>query len=137
MPVDFQHARDISDQAFLDAVRTVCEIRWDGQYGYASRWDIAMVLGGLTDQYRQWCEVTDARGFDAGRDLFVYDVPGVPEKVLLAKAKRLIKRGLIDGCACGCRGDFEIATARFRVGDKVDVYPVTLNGQSGYIVTPA
>jgi len=30
----------------------------------------------------------------------------VPPKVLLAKARRLIRREVIDGCACGCRGDF-------------------------------
>lgn len=33
---------------------------------------------------------------------------GVPDKVLLAKLERLIKKGRITGCACGCRGDFEV-----------------------------
>jgi hypothetical protein len=33
---------------------------------------------------------------------------GTPEKVALAKMRSLIKRGLVAGCACGCRGDFEI-----------------------------
>ena len=32
------------------------------------------------------------------------------EKLILAKMKQLIKRGLVDGCACGCRGDFEITS---------------------------
>ncbi len=32
------------------------------------------------------------------------------EKLILAKMKQLIKRGLVEGCACGCRGDFEITT---------------------------
>ena len=31
-----------------------------------------------------------------------------PEKVVLAKARKLIKRGLIRGCGCGCRGDFRL-----------------------------
>jgi len=31
---------------------------------------------------------------------------GVPEKIVRAKAKGLIKRGVITGCFCGCRGDF-------------------------------
>ena len=31
-----------------------------------------------------------------------------PEKVALAKMRSLIKRGLVDGCPCGCRGDFEL-----------------------------
>ncbi|MCK5021473.1 MAG: hypothetical protein KAS32_30960 [Candidatus Peribacteraceae bacterium] len=33
---------------------------------------------------------------------------GVQDKLLLAKMRKLIKRGLVDGCACGCRGDFVI-----------------------------
>lgn len=32
----------------------------------------------------------------------------IPYKLVTAKAKSLIRRGLIDGCGCGCRGDFEI-----------------------------
>lgn len=27
-------------------------------------------------------------------------------KLLLAKMNQLIRRGLVDGCGCGCRGDF-------------------------------
>jgi hypothetical protein len=39
----------------------------------------------------------------------IHAVPaGTPEKVALAKMKALIRRGLVDGCACGCRGDFTI-----------------------------
>jgi hypothetical protein len=32
----------------------------------------------------------------------------IPYKVGFAKMNRLIKRGLVDGCPCGCRGDYEI-----------------------------
>jgi hypothetical protein len=32
----------------------------------------------------------------------------VPEKVVLAKAKKLIRARKMDGCACGCRGDFQL-----------------------------
>jgi hypothetical protein len=31
-----------------------------------------------------------------------------PEKVVLAKLKSMCKREVIDGCACGCRGDFRL-----------------------------
>lgn len=31
-----------------------------------------------------------------------------PEKVIMAKMRSLIRRGVVDGCPCGCRGDFEI-----------------------------
>jgi hypothetical protein len=39
--------------------------------------------------------------------------PETPEKVALAKMRALVRRGLVDGCACGCRGDFTI-TAKGR-----------------------
>jgi len=32
----------------------------------------------------------------------------VPEKLRLAKMKMLIRRGVVNGCDCGCRGDFVI-----------------------------
>ena len=31
-----------------------------------------------------------------------------PSKVVQAKARSMIRRKLIDGCGCGCRGDYEI-----------------------------
>ena len=33
---------------------------------------------------------------------------GVSEKLQLAKMKQLHRRGLVGGCTCGCRGDWEI-----------------------------
>lgn len=33
---------------------------------------------------------------------------GLPEKLVLAKMRGLIRRGLVSGCACGCRGDFKL-----------------------------
>lgn len=35
---------------------------------------------------------------------------GTPEKLALAKMRMLIRRGLVSGCGCGCRGDFEITS---------------------------
>ena len=34
------------------------------------------------------------------------ELPDFPPKVILAKLKGMVKRGLIHGCTCGCRGDF-------------------------------
>ncbi|ROC70321.1 hypothetical protein [Klebsiella quasipneumoniae] len=31
---------------------------------------------------------------------------GTPEKLQYAVMRNLIKKGLADGCCCGCRGDF-------------------------------
>lgn len=36
------------------------------------------------------------------------DFPAVPWKVLRAKLKSLIRRRLVLGCCCGCRGDFTL-----------------------------
>lgn len=33
---------------------------------------------------------------------------GTPAKLILSKMRNLHKRGLVGGCTCGCRGDFEI-----------------------------
>ncbi len=32
----------------------------------------------------------------------------LPDKLVIAKMRNLIYKGLVEGCACGCRGDFEI-----------------------------
>lgn len=34
--------------------------------------------------------------------------PDAPYKVVHAKARALIRRGLLDGCDCGCRGDWSL-----------------------------
>lgn len=40
----------------------------------------------------------------------VYDAmpPDTPAKLRLAKMRALLRRGLVDGCDCGCRGDWTI-----------------------------
>ena len=32
----------------------------------------------------------------------------IPDQLVLAKMRQLIKRGLVDGCGCGCRGEFRL-----------------------------
>lgn len=87
------HARDLDDYTFLAAVRAVT----DGQgYGTAVRDYVARVLTG-----RSWDDPISWEQLEA-------EMPG---KVVLAKAKRLEGRGLIDGCMCGCRGDWELTEA--------------------------
>lgn len=34
--------------------------------------------------------------------------PGTTEKLAHSKMQSLIDRGLVDGCCCGCRGDYEL-----------------------------
>jgi hypothetical protein len=51
-------------------------------------------------QWHNWCwtewNVTEAMP------------PGIPPKLALAKMRRMIRRGVVGGCPCGCRGDFVI-----------------------------
>lgn len=46
-----------------------------------------------------------------GRWTFTWDIEAalanIPPKVVLAKLRSMVRRGVIDGCACGCRGDFQ------------------------------
>lgn len=90
MTVNFTRISDISDEAFVAAVIQAAAIRG---HKHATRWDVAQVLGGTPEN------INEPR-------LAVLDVPGVPEKLVLAKASKMIRRGRLDGCACGCRGDF-------------------------------
>ena len=70
-------AKDLPD---ADVLAVIHRLETDGQYGDKRRW----VMRG---------EVEAA-------------FPDAPWKVVLAKCRSLIKRGLIGGCPCGCRGDF-------------------------------
>jgi hypothetical protein len=42
-------------------------------------------------------------------------LPGFPEKVVQAKLARQLKRGLMTGCPCGCRGDWELTARGYEV----------------------
>jgi hypothetical protein len=57
--------------------------------------------------------------------------PNIPAKVMRAKMASLIRRGLVTGCTCGCRGDFErVETVTERVqafGTEVDTRHVQLS----------
>ena len=91
-----RRARDISDADFLNALAIARDLR--PNYEGASRWDVASVLGGFDD-------LVTARS----RDPLIADksiVPGVNDRAVLAKARKLIKSGKITGCGCGCAGFF-------------------------------
>lgn len=58
------------------------------------------------------------------RDLDPKHFPDIPMKVCQAKRRQLIKRGLMDGCTCGCRGDFTLT-------DKGREYLAAANPENG------
>jgi hypothetical protein len=77
-------AKDIPDELILNYL-----------YNYQGRWTM---LFGLT--FSTW--------IDEKLHEEIIVPPETPSKVLHAKMKSLYKRGLVGGCDCGCRGDFEI-----------------------------
>jgi hypothetical protein len=93
-------ASDILDEVFVKSVTEAIRRRnlrspTPGHvWTTATRWDVTAVLAGHPELVGSG---------EAHRDF-----PGLPPKVVLAKAKKLLRRGVIDGCACGCRGDFEV-----------------------------
>lgn len=53
-------------------------------------------------EWHNWC-------FGNDKDVHQAMPEGTPEKLVLAKMRTLIRRKLVKGCDCGCRGDFEIS----------------------------
>ena len=53
------------------------------------------------DLWHNWCPGDD-------KDVRQAMPEGVPDKLVLAKMRKLIGRGVVGGCSCGCRGDFVI-----------------------------
>lgn len=51
-----------------------------------------------------WCN------WNRGNELDVHQAmpAGIPDNLCIAKMRMMIRRGVVDGCGCGCRGDFEI-----------------------------
>ena len=75
----------------------------------------APVLAFLLANAGRWCTYAEEY-FDQNGKPYLPSVAhampaGTPEKVQLAKMRQLMKRGLVTGCGCGCRGDFEITEA--------------------------
>ncbi|GAA0719539.1 hypothetical protein Drose_05850 [Dactylosporangium roseum] len=85
--------KDIPDEQFLTAVDDAIQIRSDDdgrQWVWATRWDVAAVLAGRPDLV----------GIGEACDPSLF-----PPDLLSAKIGQLVRRGVLDGCACGCRGD--------------------------------
>lgn len=72
-----------------------------------SSYDILMVLKD-TDEYNWFHSFEKHEEINPEHSIFNGFPDGVSRKLVLAKMYKLIKRGLVGGCACGCRGDFYI-----------------------------
>ena len=81
-------AKDIPDQALIDLIDRL----WNAPRAYVEP------SGKLTVFYPTAASIFDiCKQWDA-----------IPAKVIQTKLKSLKKRHLIDGCCCGCRGDFTV-----------------------------
>ena len=67
------------------------------------------ILEYLNERQGQWTQLWYGNLKSDGAADVYYSMPEkTPRKLALAKMKNLHKRGLVGGCVCGCRGDFEI-----------------------------
>lgn len=113
MPERRIKASDISDAVFLavvDSVQREKQRRQGTDYRPWALWgyDLAPYLRRPDDGPSNEHYITEyVRHGPHVRDM----LPGIPEKVLRAKGQRLIDRGLLSGCMCGCRGDMEVTEA--------------------------
>jgi hypothetical protein len=73
--------QDIPDEAFLEAVRRTPGVSYRPG-AWRMRWDV--------------------------QDTLEAQLGPIPGNLFLAKAARLIHRGLLGGCPCGCRGDYHL-----------------------------
>lgn len=48
----------------------------------------------------------------------------IPIKVLQAKMGSLIRRGFVDGCPCGCRGDFRLVETSEQTNKQIVKYEI-------------
>lgn len=62
---------------------------------------ILELLAQRPDQFHTWCS-----GWTNSIRPAV--PPRFPDKMLIRKMDKMIKKGLVDGCGCGCRGDYHI-----------------------------
>ena len=94
-----RRTRHIGDADFLTAMALAQRLRPD-QHG-VSRWDIGSVLGGMAEQVEAHARDPLAR--------YTRDIPGIDEWAVLNRARKLMRKHVIDGCDCGCPGYFTLA----------------------------
>ena len=66
--------------------------------------DKIAVLEFLKEKQGEWCTLHNGFNNSIGNAM----PEGIPIKLRLSVMRNLINRGLVEGCPCGCRGDFEI-----------------------------
>lgn len=102
-------AKDISD-------KTVLEYLAERQGKWTSLWD---------GSFLKYPEGKNPNTGEVVDDVYYAMPKDTPSKVALAKMKALHRRGLVGGCPCGCRGDFEITDKGLKLIDQKRTKPYT------------
>lgn len=67
----------------------------------------------------EWCNWFDVEISE--RSVLHVMPPETPDRLVLAKMRALIRSGLVDGCDCGCRGDYVLTEkGRAMIGQETD-----------------
>jgi hypothetical protein len=74
--------KDIPDAAVCDAIRDTPGTGEPAAAPWRMRWDVQAALEATTGP--------------------------IPERLFLAKMRRMVAKGLVGGCDCGCRGDYHL-----------------------------
>lgn len=98
--------KDIANEDFLNAVRTASRLAGGG---WAMAWDVGCVLAGNPEHVTMTSPHRDTPTGEC-----------FPWRLLRAKAQKLINKGLLEGCACGCRGDYYIP-GEWPVDERIEV----------------
>lgn len=62
---------------------------------------IDFIIKNGSDKKYTWFEIAEN---DLGKAM----PENIPRKLVLSKIRSMIKRKILDGCDCGCRGDFTL-----------------------------
>lgn len=93
-------AKDLDDKVILK-----CLAQFQGQW--------------CTWGEKEYCDPKTGMPYMPNIQLKTYPQSVVPTKVFLAKMRSLMKRKLVGGCPCGCRGDYEITDKGLElIGEK-------------------
>ncbi len=58
-------------------------------------------------------------------------LPHNGDKLACAKMVQLKRRGLVDGCPCGCRGDWELTEKGERLANQIRIFAITSRNLTG------
>ena len=58
------------------------------------------------DKGNEWCNWFDPKFTNSVMNAVDYNI--ISPQLMLSKMRQMIKKGLVDGCSCGCRGDFHL-----------------------------